>query len=75
MPKTKRELLHAVADKIGGAHGERMRRALKKKTPFDAIMDLPMSDGAFAAELEKLETDLPKAFAKMKKSDWKKPGT
>ena len=51
MPKTKRDLLYVVVDKIGGKHGERMRSALKKKTPFDDIMDRPMSNEAFASEL------------------------
>jgi hypothetical protein len=75
MPKTKRDLLHAVADKIGGEHGERMRTALKRKTPFDDILDRTMSREAFVSEMKRLESDLPKAFAKMKTMDWEKPGT
>jgi hypothetical protein len=75
MPKTKRDLLYAVADKIVGERGERMRSALKKKTPFDDIIDRPMSDEAFDAEKKKLESELPQAFEKMNKVDWEKPGT
>jgi flagellar motility protein MotE (MotC chaperone) len=75
MPKTKRELLHQLADKLGGEQAERMRAALKKKSPFDDLLDRPMSDEEFASQLQKAEHDLPKVLAKMKSADWGKPGT
>jgi hypothetical protein len=75
MPKTKRDLLHALADRIGGAHGERLRAALAKKNLLDDIIDRPMSDEEFTSQLEKLARELPAAFAKMKDVEWEKPGT
>jgi hypothetical protein len=75
MPKTRRELLLALADRIGGAQGERLRAALAKKDLLDDIIDRPMSDEEFTAQLEMLARNLPATFAKMKDVEWEKPGT
>jgi len=74
MPKTMRDLLDQLAGKIGGENGERMRDALKKKSPFDDLLDQPFTDEEFASHLKKAERDFLAAFAK-KKVDWEKPGT
>jgi len=75
MPKTKRTLLSALADRIGGGHGRRMRAALSRIAPFDDLLDRPMDDAAYDSELKRLETDLPKAFATMKPREWERPGS
>ena len=78
MAKSKRDLLHALADRIGGAEGERMRAALSQPTPFDDLLDRPMSEAEFAAQwrnLDALERDLKSAFEKLRGADWEKPGS
>ena len=51
MPKTKRDLLCAVAAKIGGETGESLRARLQQKTIVDDILDRPMSDEDYEAQL------------------------
>ena len=75
MPKTKKALLHAVADKIGGEQGARLRDTLRKKTPFDDVLDRPMSDETFEAELKKAGTDFPKALAHLGLRPPEEPGS
>ena len=72
MPKTKRDLLYAVADKIGGETGEKMRARLQTKTIIDDILDRSMSDEDLDAQLRKMECGLPSAFAKLQGVEWMK---
>jgi len=65
MPKTEKDLLYAIAEKVGGSRGERMRERLGKKTPFDDLLDSSLSDEEFAAQLKNAETVLPKVFAQI----------
>ena len=73
MSKTKRDLLQVLADKIGGDHGSRLRTALKKKAPFDDVLDRPLGDREFAVQLACLEHDFKAALAKKKSIDWDAP--
>ena len=57
MSKSKRDLLYALADKIGGDHANRLRTSLKRKAPFDDALDRPLSDREFAVQLASLERD------------------
>jgi hypothetical protein len=72
MPKTKRDLLYAVAAKIGGETGEKLLARLQKKTIIDDILDRPMSDEDFQAQLQKMENGLPSALAKIQGVEWMK---
>lgn len=62
MAKTKRHLLRAIADKIGGERGRRMRDAAQN-LPYLDVLDRPLSDHEYAAMLEQAERDLPTALA------------
>jgi hypothetical protein len=62
MPKTKRDLYNAIADKIGGERGKRMRECFQQ-SPFKDLLNEEISDEDFASHLKKAERDLPKAFA------------
>jgi hypothetical protein len=75
MTKTKRDLLYALADKIGGDHANRLRVSLKRKAPFDDALDRPLSDREFAVQLASLERDFKAAVAKRKSIDWDTPGS
>lgn len=75
MPKTKRDLIHALADRIGGEDGDRMRAALQKQSPFDDIIDRPIAEEDFASLLEEMDRNWKAARAKMKKVDWERPGS
>jgi hypothetical protein len=58
MPKTERDLMYAIADKIGGARGKRMREKLGKKMPFDHLLEKPLSDEEFATQLQRAEVEI-----------------
>lgn len=64
MPKTRRDLLYAIADKIGGERGKRMREAVRK-TRFPELLDRPMTDEEFATQLRNAERDLPQVLASL----------
>ena len=56
MPKTKKDLIIALADKVGGERGQRMREAfgstmLKDLKAWDEVL----SDEEFATQLKTLE--------------------
>lgn len=72
MQKTKRDLLYAVADKIGGEQAEKLRTMLKQKSVFDGILDRPMTEEEFSAQLEQMAHGLPKAFARIDGPAWMK---
>lgn len=64
MPKTKRDLLIAIADRIGGERAKRMREALRDLS-FAHLLDRPLSDEEFAAMLRQAEKDLPSIMANL----------
>ncbi len=74
MPKTRRDLLYAIADKIGGERGKRMREAVRK-TGFPELLDRPMTDEEFATQLINAERDLPMILANLEKLPPESPGT
>jgi len=52
MARTKRDLIHALADKIGGPRGERMRAVLAKPAFADLdAWDEELSEEMFASQL------------------------
>ena len=65
MRKTRRALLIAVAEKVGGDPGVRLREALESRPPADETFDRLMSDDEFDALLEKIGTDISKAYAQI----------
>ena len=76
MPKTKRDLLYALADRIGGEHGQRMREALAKPVFQELrMLQRTYSDEEFAAELERMERDTRAALARAKEIELDKPAT
>lgn len=75
MPKTKKDLLCAIANKIGGERGKCMRDALRKTMPFKGLLELPISDKEFTSELNKTESNLLKAFARLEQAPREKTGS
>ena len=56
MPKTKRELILTLSDKIGGERGQRMRTAFEGSFLKDLkAWDTVLSDEDFDTQLKKLE--------------------
>ncbi len=74
MPKTRRDLLLAIADKIGGERARRMREAVRQAR-YDPHLERPISDEEFASQLEKAERDLPTALASFENLGPEDPGT
>ena len=75
MAHTKRELLHTVADKLGGEPGVRLRAMLRAPTPFDDMLDRPIDEAEYAAQLMQLLTDLSPALARLERGDLDTSGT
>jgi len=50
MQKTNRELLSAVAEKIGGVSAEKIRTVFATKTSIHDILDRPINDEEFASQ-------------------------
>lgn len=61
MAKTRRELLLAIAEKVGGERGRQMRDAVKRC--YHANLDREISEDEFAATLAQAERDLPTVLA------------
>lgn len=59
MPKTRKGLYTAIAEKIGGVRGERLR-GLLAAPPTDPLLNQPIPDQRFEAEMKKLE-QMPKS--------------
>ena len=55
MPKTRRALYFAIAEKIGGTRGERLRAAVESAAPTDPLLEQVVSDERFEAEMKKLD--------------------
>jgi hypothetical protein len=72
MPKTKRDLLYAVATAIGGEAGESLLARLQQKSIFDDLLDRPMSDEDYEAQLEKMKTGLPRELEIIRSEQWMK---
>jgi hypothetical protein len=73
--KTKKDLLCAIAKKIGGERGKCMRKVLRRTMPFKSLLELPISDKEFSAELNKMESNLLKAFARLEQAPRGKTGS
>ena len=85
MQKTERNLLCAIAEKVGGLRGKRMKEKLGKPlpAPFDHLVDNPLTDETFAVQLKNIGaeierngqySDLPLLFTEIE-SIGEKPGT
>jgi hypothetical protein len=61
MSKTRRDLLNAIADRIGGERGRRMRDAVKHSA-FADLLDRPMTDEQYETQLANAEHDLPRVL-------------
>lgn len=73
-PKTRRDLLYAIAKKIGGERGKRMRELIKH-SPFRNLLDRPLSDAEYAEQLDHAERDLPMVLANLERLGPEQPGT
>ena len=72
MQKTKRVLLYAVAEKIGGVSAESIRTVLAAKSPIDDILGRLISEEEFASQLKSAEQVWPKALARIQGMEWAK---
>ena len=57
-PKTKRELMYAIAEKVGGARGKRIRETLGRRYPSTICLEKPLSDEEFATQLKRAEVGI-----------------
>jgi hypothetical protein len=74
MPRTRRELLYAIADKVGGERGKRMREMIKHSVRLD-LMERILTDEEFADQLKQAELDLPRVMANLEDLGPADPGT
>lgn len=72
--KTRRDLLYAIARKIGGERGKRMRE-LVRHSPFRDLLDRPLTESEYAEQLENAERDLPFVLANLERLGPENPGT
>ncbi len=63
MPKTRRDILHSLADRFGGKQADELRAFLSKKSRYDATIDRVLSEEEFASEMRKLDRDLSSPFS------------
>ena len=72
MPKTAKDLIYALADKVGGKKGQRMRAALEKP-PLKGLKawDEIMTDEEFSSQFGKMGN----ALIAKRKSRLESPGT
>lgn len=66
--------MNAIADRIGGERGRRMREAVKHSA-FADLLDRPMSDAEYAHQLQNAERDLPTVLANLEPVKPEPPGT
>jgi hypothetical protein len=64
MSKTRRDLLYAIAERIGGERGRRMRDAIKHSA-FGHLLDRPMTEEQYETQLANAEQDLPGVLANL----------
>lgn len=62
MAKTRRDLLMEIARRIGGERGRRMRQAIRK-CEFAHLLDRPVTDDEFEAQLKNADRELPTVMA------------
>ena len=74
MSKTRRQLLIAIAERIGGERGKRMRELLRHSTRLDLLERL-MTEEEFAEQLQRAERDLPGLLAELEDLGPADPGT
>lgn len=74
MPKTRRQLLQAIAEKIGGERGRRMRELIRL-SPRRDLLDRELTDEEFAEQLATAERDLPGVLANLEQLGSERQGT
>jgi hypothetical protein len=75
MPKTKRDLIYALAEKVGGDQGQRMREVIESSLFKDLKqLDIPLSDEEYTGESKKME-NFPEFLARLKQMRSEKPGS
>jgi hypothetical protein len=74
MPRTRRDLLYAIADRIGGERGRRMREAVRNSA-FGDLLDRPMTEADFVQQLQNAERDLPTVLASFEQLGPEHPGS
>lgn len=74
MAKTRRQLLHAIADKVGGERGRRMRELIRLSPRWD-LLDRELTDEEFTDQLAAAERDLPAVLANLEELGTERPGT
>ncbi len=74
MSKTRRHLLHAIADKIGGERGRRMRELIRHSPRAD-LLDRELTEEEFNEQLAAAERDLPAVLANLEELGSERPGT
>lgn len=62
MAKTRRDLLLEIAKRIGGERGRRMRQAIRK-CELAHMLDRPVTDAEFEAQIKNAERELPAILA------------
>lgn len=74
MAKTKRDLLLAIAARIGGERGKRMHDAVKNSA-FPELLERSMTEEEFTAQLRCAEQDLPAMLASFEELGPEFPGS
>lgn len=74
MPKTRRQLLLAIADKVGGERARRMRELIRLSPRWD-LLDRELTDEEFTEQLTAAERDLPSVLANLEEMGSERPGT
>jgi len=72
--KTRRDLFYAIAEKVGGERGKRMRELIRH-SQFPALLDRPLAEEEFRTHLENAERDLPAILANLERLGPEDPGT
>ena len=72
--KTRRDLLYAIADKIGGERGRRMRELIRHCAYRD-LLNRPLTEEAFIEQLKNADRDLPGILANLERLGPEPPGT
>ena len=58
MPKTRRDILQAIAEKCGGRIAVQITRLTKRSPAPDKFLDRSVSDEEYASEMKKLAGDI-----------------
>ena len=57
MPKTRRDILQAIAAQCGGRYAVQVSRITEKRPPPDDFLDRPVTDAEYTSEMKKLDGD------------------